>query len=539
MHISAISHIIKAVISKELQKAREYENKAGALVTEAERPAFHLSPRIGWLNDPNGFSFYGSKYHLFYQYHPYNSFWGPMHWGHAESSDLVSWEYLPCALAPDEDYDVTGCFSGSAATLTDGRRLLMYTGVCDDGKDPLKLGRWRQSQCVAVSDGAEFIKYEGNPVIMESDLPEGGDPYEFRDPFIRKNSDSSFMAIVANGSDPEKGTRLLKYRSENGFDWSYDGELFEDEDKIGIMWECPNFFPLGEKWVLIASPMDMEAEAEEAEGTVRFPKGNNVCYIVGDYDEASGEFIPDKDKSGKTIYHPVDLGLDFYAPQVTETPDGRTVMIAWMQDPKPAMLHDENLRIFGQMSIARELSLVDGRLVQQPVRELNHYKDGCVLSKSFDLKDEKIELDEACGRVLDLDIEIHPITGDGGGVSSYSDFSVCFAESEATGIKISYDPHLSVITIDRSAAGYDSHAKDIRRIKTGMRGGHLSLRLLIDRWSAELFINGGEQTSSLTYYTPVDADGLSLSVKGRVLVDVTVSSISFDRTNGRYIVKSK
>ena len=177
------------MISKELQQVREYEERESALVTGEERPVFHLTPRIGWLNDPNGFSFYNGEYHLFYQYHPYSSYWGPMHWGHAVSKDLISWKYLSAAMAPDTEYDCAGCFSGTAITLPDGRQLLMYTGCGDSSRDPLRKGRWLQAQCVAVSevqkDGTiEYVKYEGNPVIKAEDLPENCDAYEFRDPYV-------------------------------------------------------------------------------------------------------------------------------------------------------------------------------------------------------------------------------------------------------------------------------------------------------------------------------------------------------------------
>lgn len=91
------------------------------------RPVFHFTAPIGWLNDPNGFSFFKDNYHLFYQYHPYTTKWGPMHWGHAKSADLIKWEHLPVALAPDQNYDCDGCFSGSAIVVED-KLCLMYTG---------------------------------------------------------------------------------------------------------------------------------------------------------------------------------------------------------------------------------------------------------------------------------------------------------------------------------------------------------------------------------------------------------------------------
>ena len=115
--------------SQTLREARKYEEASEKMIQKEERPDFHLSVRTGWMNDPNGFSYYKGRYHMFYQYYPYETKWGPMHWGHAVSSDLLHWDYLPAALAPDEAYDRDGCFSGSAVELPDGRQLLMYTGV--------------------------------------------------------------------------------------------------------------------------------------------------------------------------------------------------------------------------------------------------------------------------------------------------------------------------------------------------------------------------------------------------------------------------
>ena len=108
-----------------LEAARAFERRAAARIPAADRPGFHLTPPVGWMNDPNGFCFYHGAYHLFFQYYPYDTVWGPMHWGHATSADLLHWTYLPCALAPDTDADAAGCFSGSAAPLPDGRLLLM------------------------------------------------------------------------------------------------------------------------------------------------------------------------------------------------------------------------------------------------------------------------------------------------------------------------------------------------------------------------------------------------------------------------------
>ncbi len=558
------------MISKELKKAREYEEREGALISEEDRPAFHFTPRVGWLNDPNGFSFFDGRYHLFYQYNPYSTYWGPMHWGHAVSDDMISWEYLPCALAPDRDYDSAGCFSGSALTLPGGRQLLMYTGCSDDGKDPLGKGRWRQEQCIAVldPDTGEYVKYDGqdghgvcppgqngNPVITENDLPENGDVYEFRDPYLWTSSDGSYRAVVANGRtgeitekgtyESEQGTQLCVYRSDDGYEWSFARVLFEDERRLGIMWECPNSFRLGGRYMLIASPMDMAMEEEGAEGTVRFPKGNNVCYITGNFDEKTGTFVHDK-TDGRFRYEPVDGGLDFYAPQVMQAPDGRHIMIGWMQDPATANYisseeadGDEELnyasradgrsgyvhgepgsRIFGQMTVPRELTLRGDRLIQWPVRELEEYRTGKVVSASIDLDSETRTIEEISGRALDMTIEVSPASASAAGICSLDEFIIRFARDYEHYVELSYRPDSSVLTVDRSSSGQSEDLTKRRSIRVRERRGNINLRILIDKWSAEVFVNGGEQVMSLTYYTPSDAEGITFTAEGRAIMDI-------------------
>jgi len=516
------------MISKELAAAREYESREGALVGKEERPEYHFSPLIGWLNDPNGFSFYDGKYHLFYQYHPYNSFWGPMHWGHAVSDDLISWEYLPAALAPDADYDGAGCFSGSAITLPDGRQLLMYTGCATYGID--SEGRWRQTQCIATletdeSGKSEYVKCEKNPVIADSGLTEDGDIYEFRDPYIFTAGDGTYRAVVANGrrrdtdSFMNKGAQVLMYRSSDCFDWEFDKVLFEDDRRIGVMWECPNFFPLDGVQVLLASPMDMQAE--EANGSVRFPQGNNVCYILGIYEEEKEEFIPYKDNNGNYLYKPLDGGLDFYAPQVMKTPDGRTVLIGWMQDPSMANLHDpEGFKVFGQMTIPRELSQKDGRLYQWPVREIEAYRHDLTEYSDVEVGEDEITLSGVSGRVLDIEIEVRPKTVSLAGTCSLEELDIRFAGNDELHSEIRFRPDSSVITIDRKGSGQAENITRRRSIRVRDREGSISLRIMLDRYSAEIFVNGGEEVISVTYYTPLDADRISFSAYGSAVMDI-------------------
>ena len=176
--------------SETLQKARDFELQYGSFIPAEQRPAFHATPTIGWMNDPNGFSLYQGEYHLFYLYHPYSNEWGPMHWGHLKTKDFIRWERLPAAMAPDQSYDASGCFSGSAIELPDGRQLLLYTGVQRSHNEEGFI-QDIQAQCVAIGDGVDYEKYGENPVLGAADLPEGGSSIDFRDPKIWQEADGA------------------------------------------------------------------------------------------------------------------------------------------------------------------------------------------------------------------------------------------------------------------------------------------------------------------------------------------------------------
>lgn len=167
-------------MSEKLKKAQAYVGlKKDEISNLKERNHFHLMPEVGWMNDPNGFSVYQGEYHLFYQYFPYDVKWGPMHWGHAKSKDLIKWNYLPVAMAPDQVYETGGCFSGSAIEV-EGKHVLMYTGHTNPNPEDEALVR--QVQCLAIGDGKEYRKYGQNPVIKTEEMPPQSSLTDFRDP---------------------------------------------------------------------------------------------------------------------------------------------------------------------------------------------------------------------------------------------------------------------------------------------------------------------------------------------------------------------
>ena len=177
----------------------------------------HFTPVNGWINDPNGFSVFKGKVHLFYQYHPYSRDWGPMHWGHSVTEDMIRWEQLPAALAPDQEYDREGCFSGSAIEA-DNKHVLVYTGVT---KITLPDGREeeRQNQCIAFGDGRDYVKYENNPVVTGEMLPENCSRIDFRDPKIWKEEDTYYLIVGSKDNrqiGPVSYTHLTLPTTERG-----------------------------------------------------------------------------------------------------------------------------------------------------------------------------------------------------------------------------------------------------------------------------------------------------------------------------------
>lgn len=488
--------------SQILREARKYEEASEKLIKKEERPAFHLSTRTGWMNDPNGFSYYNGKYHMFYQYNPYETKWGPMHWGHAVSSDLLHWEYLPAVLAPDEDYDGDGgCFSGSALTLPDGRQLLMYTGVRREHQTNT-IVRDIQTQCLAVGDGVDYEKYEANPVLDETDLPEGSSRFDFRDPKMWQNTNGTYNCVVGNCRTDGDGQVLL-FHSEDGFHWEFQKILVSNNHRFGRMWECPDFFQLDGKWVLLTSPQDMLPQGFE------YHNGNGTLCLIGEYNEKTGDFTEQKNQS-------VDYGIDFYAPQTMLAPDGRRIMIGWMQNWDATNLSTPEERLwFGQMSLPRELSIKNGRLYQRPVRELDELRRNKVVHKNVTFSGIT-RLDGINGRRVDMELTLRAEDKE----KLYQKFAVRFAQNDTYHTAISFRPLESILKVDRKFSGTRRAIVHQRRSLVDSSDGELKLRIILDRFSVEIFVNDGEQVMSATLYTDPKIDGISFFADGNVTMDV-------------------
>lgn len=490
------------MISQTLREARKYEEASAKMIKQEERPAFHLSVRTGWMNDPNGFSYYQGQYHMFYQYYPYDTHWDSMHWGHAVSQDLLHWEYLPAALAPDEIYDRDGCFSGSAVELPDGRQMLMYTSV-------IREQQWNggfcdiQNQCLAIGDGIDYEKVENNPVIKGDDLPEGFSRADFRDPKIWKKDDGTYACVVGN-RPPDGSGQILLFSSKDGMEWKYEKVLAENRNRFGKMWECPDFFRLDGQWVLLVSPQDMLPQGFE------FHNGNGTLCLIGEFDEATDTYT-------ERHYQAIDYGIDFYAPQTILTQDGRRIMMGWMQNWDTSTIPMPERKWFGQMSLPRELSVKNGRLYQAPLRELETlYTDKAEYSDVV-FENRTIHLEGVRGRQVDMELVVRP--GEEGNM--YRKFAVRFAQNEEYQTSLSFRPYESVLKLDRKFSGSRRALIHQRRCKVNHSHEELKLRFILDRFSVEVFINDGEQVMSAVLYTDLVADGISFFADGKVKMDVT------------------
>jgi beta-fructofuranosidase len=296
------------------------------------RPRYHYAAPENWLNDPNGIIYRNGYYHLFYQYNPYEAVWGNIAWGHARSKDLVHWETLPIAITPTADSpDEHGIWSG-CTLVHQGEVYAFYTGVTGHN----------QTVCMAKSRDKDLIsweKYDGNPILAAP--PDEFNGCGFRDPYIWK--DGEVWKMVIGAGVPNGAEAVLLYQSSDLFNWQYLSPLIVSDARNADVYECPNFFPLGDKWVLLVSVM---SEAR-------------VDYFVGLF--WNNHFVIET--------HGTIAGAPLFAPYAFEQ-GGRRLMIGWLREMRPVEEH-KAAGWAGAMTIPIELMLLENNvLALTPVREV-------------------------------------------------------------------------------------------------------------------------------------------------------------------------
>lgn len=408
------------------------------------RPSLHFTPLKGWTNDPNGLVFDGQKYHLFAQHYPHDGVWGPMHWLHAVSEDLVSWEHLGIALEPDELGTIfSGCAivdENNVAGFGEGAIIAMFTHHGDT-----------EQQSIAYStDGIHFAKYANNPVIANPGLR------DFRDPNLFWNEKYGCYSVAIAASD-----RVAFYRSEDLLRWTRTGDFGSVENQLGGVFECPAIFPLtapnGEEvWVLVNS-MGLPDELG----------GPRTQYFLGTFD---GDAFRQTIACGETLY--LDAGYDNYA-AIAYNGTKERLLVGWAACPSYAAEVPTG-EYCGIMTLARRAKLVDTdagiRLAVEPV-----------LPKAS----EPVKFDGT------LPGEVFAMT-----VKANGAFEVRFENDEGECLIISLSENGEYV-VDRSQSTkaifgnrYNAPRHQIIRAKRNVRGP-VEMTIVFDRSIAEIYSDDG------------------------------------------------
>ena len=451
---------------------------------ERHRPQFHFTPPEKWMNDPNGMVYYEGEYHLFYQYYPEDIVWGPMHWGHAVSTNLVTWQHLPVALYPDSlGYIFSGSavidWQNSSGLGVDGRPPMIAIFTHHDPEGEKAGTDTFQYQSIAYSNdkGRTWVKYGGNPVIPNPGIR------DFRDPKVIRDEQNAQWVMVLAADD-----HLKFYTSQNLIAWSLASEFGRKYGAHGGVWECPDLFPMqvagtsATKWVILKS---LNPGAPNG--------GSGTQYFVGDFDGKTFTLDPgfaSDVADGNAVW--VDYGADNYAGVTwSDIPkaDGRRLFMGWMSNWNYAqMVPTASWR--SAMTLPRTLILkntTEGlRLASEPVKELEVLRgNGRKLTEEFRKKIAYLSADSGL-------IEMHLVCAD----LLESHFWIEFSNGTDR-VRVGYEDDTRQFFIDRSNGGasgfHDGFAVDHRapRIATS---DTLNMRIFVDHASIELFADDGLST---------------------------------------------
>lgn len=473
-----------------------------SLAGDPRRPQFHLLPAANWMNDPNGPIYWKGRYHMFFQYNPHAAVWGDMHWAHAVSADMVHWKHLPVALAPTPGGpDADGCFSGTAV-VRDGLATFIYTGVVSAPEDQATLRdgahSYRESQCYATSTDPELKTWTKRAAPVIATPPKELEITGFRDPAPWKESGSWYMAVGSGIKG--KGGAILLYKSPDLQQWEYLHLLCGGEGKgtanaanpvdSGDMWECPDFFELGGKHVLIYSTQ------------------GKVLWQTGELDTKA------------MVFHAGQSGLldygSFYAPKTQLDKRGNRILWGWIQETRPQAEYSAS-GWAGMMSLPRVLTLGgDGRLrmsVASEVEKLRRREQKLHLVPTKADGKELISegrLRDACGELLCI---VKP---------SEEPFTLDLLSPVKAGQPADAQP--SFLSIRYSHANAKELVVDQQRLPIHVTAGEtLELRFFVDGSIIELFVNGQVNCTKRFYYEGQAAPEIAVSATGKAADFVRLS----------------
>jgi len=438
---------------------------------EQHRLQYHLSPPAKWMNDPNGMVYLNGNYHMFYQHYPDSTVWGPMHWGHAVSKDLVNWQHQPIALYPDS---LGWIFSGSAVYDKDNT-----SGLGKDGKAPLvaifthhnhkleKEGRndfQYQSIAYSLDEGKTWTKYAGNPVLKNPGIT------DFRDPKVRWNDEVKKWILTLATKD-----RITFFSSPNLKDWTRESDFGATFGAHGGVWECPDLFPLNlngkTRWVLLVSINPGGPNS-----------GSATQYFIGDFD---GKVFKPYSTDTKWL----DWGADNYAGITYANTGERKVFQGWMNNWQYAQALP-TVKWRGAMTLPRQLSLKEEGgaiyLASEPVAELNTLlaaekeQTGVSLKGSLDLSDKIKDLNSQFRLKFSSD--------------QLNSYSIVLSNDLGEELVLGYDKSANQYFVDRSKAGKVDFEKGFGAKHTAPRiskSAGSDVTLFVDVASVEFFADKG------------------------------------------------
>lgn len=475
------------------------EKKIPETTTGKYRHKYHLMPPTGWLNDPNGLSYYGGNYHVFFQYAPEDARGGDKCWGHYQSPDLLNWEYTGIAIYPDTEYDRNGAYSGGALT-DDGSLELFYTGnLKEEGDfDYINEGRGATVIYLSTEDGVHLTEKE---LLMTNDDYPADLSRHVRDPKVWKDRGNYYMLLGAR-TRGGLGEALL-YRSEDKKAWRFLKTITATE-AFGYMWECPDYFKVEGRPVLAFSPQGIEAEE------YRFANIYQSGYLAD-------VRLPDTSQI-RDIYKKFrewDLGFDFYAPQTFEAPDGRRILFGWAGVTDSPYDNEPSIREGWQhsMTVPRELSWKGDILCQKPVRELEALRkeevtfgngEAKIDGGAFDLVAERsVGGDEAC-TTDKAEAEAAGKMETSGKKEPCGDIPVRICLNED--LQITYEQGIaSMEFLNNTGSG--------RTIRKAKLDSLQNVRILMDVSLVEVYFNDGELVMTTRYY-PEDPMTTKVSISG-------------------------
>jgi len=477
IRITILLLIIVAACTPKQEEQAVVEVESNEYYSEQHRLQYHFSPEANWMNDPNGMVYYEGEYHLFYQYYPDSTVWGPMHWGHAVSKDMVSWEHLPVALYPDE---LGYIFSGSVVVdknntsglgSTENPPMIAIFSYHEPEKEKAgDIDYQYQGIAYSTDKGRNWTKYDQNPVLPNPGIK------DFRDPkvFWYEEGQKWLMSLaVLDHITFYSSTDLKSWTQESDFGFELGGH--------GGVWECPDLVQMGDKWVLLVSI------------NPGGPNGGSATqYFVGDFD---GKTFTPQDEETRWI----DMGRDNYAgvtwSNVPEE-DGRVLFLGWMSNWNYGQeVPTEKWR--SAMTVARTFELKDlaGKkiLASYPVKELEKLRGE---SSQISVSGADIVLMKDGFELADMELSL-------ASEELLGSFEMQFYNTQGDTLRFGYTTDSSRFYINRDEAGNNDFSDTFNGDQFApfdLATKTISVRVLMDVGSVEIFVNEGELVMTSLFF---------------------------------------